>query len=128
MSAPLDGPRPLPARSPKRLLRLARRCGKYRLPGLDPERARRVHASLAARARWLSDRQWEDSLAGPGADRSAVERYPEPAEVDSSLAFAFHYTLGCLRQDRPALFWAGVAGLVYSAIDLASVLWRAISG
>lgn len=40
----------------------------------------------------------------------------------TDLPFVFYYTVGALRQDRPWLFWAGLAGLGYTVVALVSAL------
>lgn len=51
-----------------------------------------------------------------------------PEEVDIHIAYGFHYALGCLRQDRPSLYWAGIAGLLYLTIRTVTALLVALLG
>lgn len=97
-----------------------------RLPGLDARQTAHVRASLASRAGWNRQRPDNPSTAqglAPGAGSC-----PMPEEVDIHIAYGFHYALGCLRQDRPSLYWAGIAGLLYLTIRTVTALLVALLG
>jgi len=58
---------------------------------------------------------------GPAEDEPSEDR----PEADRSLMFAFHHAIGCLRQDRPWLLYAGTLGLVYSGVAVLNAALQA---
>jgi len=107
-------------------VRRGAKCACSSLPGLDAQETAHLRAALASRAD--RNRHPSDDPLTTGGMPSGAETGPTPIEVDTHLVYGFHYALGCLRQDRPLLFWAGIAGLLYLAIRTVTVLLAELPG
>ena len=81
-----------------------------RLPGLTSGQSAQLRRVLETRL----NARTAGSIATHGpAEDEPIEDQPV---ADRSLMFAFHHAIGCLRQDRPWLLYAGTLGLAYSGL------------